>query len=83
MIREAIRRALGIDPETPDPHGFNTGQKGMLFALNRDDPKSLGPHRNASIRHVYGGTVPETVVQDRRRKNRAARKARRINRRSA
>ena len=34
-------------------------------------------------RHIYGGTVPFEVVADRRRKNRAARKSRRINRRSA
>ncbi|QHB37271.1 hypothetical protein SEA_GUDMIT_42 [Gordonia phage Gudmit] len=31
-------------------------------------------------KHVYQGTVPEAVVADRRRKNKAARKSRRINR---
>ena len=31
-------------------------------------------------KHVYQGTVPDGVVADRRRKNRIARKSRRINR---
>lgn len=31
-------------------------------------------------KHVYQGTVPDGVVADRRRKNRTARKSRRINR---
>ncbi|MFA4084830.1 hypothetical protein ONA92_24325 [Mycobacteroides salmoniphilum] len=30
-------------------------------------------------KHIYGGTVPETVVRERRAKNRAARRARRGN----
>lgn len=32
------------------------------------------------FKHVYQGTVPEEVVADRRRRNRMARKSRRINR---
>lgn len=30
-------------------------------------------------KHIYGGTVPESVVRERRAKNRAARRARRGN----
>lgn len=30
--------------------------------------------------HVYGGTVPQATIDKRRAKNRAARKARRLNR---
>jgi len=35
---------------------------------------------NAQKKHVYGGTVDPVDIEDRRRKNRAARKARRITR---
>jgi hypothetical protein len=35
---------------------------------------------NGRARHIYGGTVPEAVKQQRRERNRAARKSRRINR---
>lgn len=33
----------------------------------------------AADKHVYGGTVPDRVKQNRRRRNRAARRSRRIN----
>lgn len=35
---------------------------------------------NRTGQHIYGGTVADTTVADRRRRNRAARKSRRINR---
>jgi hypothetical protein len=35
---------------------------------------------NHTGQHVYGGTVPDDTVLARRRRNRAARKSRRINR---
>lgn len=44
----------------------------------------LQPRRGRTDRprkHVYAGTVPDAVIADRRRKNRAARKSRRVNRR--
>ena len=41
---------------------------GILLALNRTG------------RHVYGGTVPEHVINKRRTRNRVARRSRRINR---
>lgn len=41
-------------------------ERAVLFGLQR--------------KHVYMGTVPVGVAADRRRKNRAARKSRRINR---
>lgn len=44
-------------------------QKRILFGLS-----ALG-------KHVYQGTVEEHVIAERRRKSKAARKARRINRR--
>ena len=37
---------------------------------------------NNTGRHIYAGTVPAAVVSQRRVKNRAARRARRVNRRS-
>lgn len=33
--------------------------------------------------HIYGGTVPPEIVAERRRRNRVARRSRRINRRAA
>lgn len=48
----------------------NAFQRKILFALPR-----MG-------RHIYAGTVPATEIAHRRKKNRAARKARRLNRSS-
>lgn len=44
----------------------------ILAALSR------GAHRKT--KHVYAGTVPDHVIAERRRKNKAARTSRRINR---
>lgn len=38
---------------------------------------------SSGTKHIYGGTVPHPEVARRRTKNRAARAARRINRRAA
>lgn len=35
---------------------------------------------NVRMAHIYAGTVPESVVQKRRAKNRVAKKSRKINR---
>lgn len=51
----------------------------MLLALDRGtDLRFSGPDR-----HIYAGTVPDAVVDRRRKRNRAARLARRVTRRSA
>ena len=43
----------------------NTVEKGALLALQRQ-------------RHIYGGTVPTAEIAKRRKRNKSARKARRI-----
>lgn len=47
----------------------------------RDQVNALGA-LNRVQKHIYAGTVDPVTVLDRRRKNRAARKARRLNRAS-
>lgn len=54
--------------ERPIPRTPSIYERVILVALSR-----LG-------KHVYGGTVPRATVVARRRKNRVARKSRRVNR---
>lgn len=57
--------------------------------MNYDDPRYPKSYATMILRglqrlpHIYSGSVDNTVVQERRTKNRAARKSRRINRLSA
>ncbi|MDG3012417.1 hypothetical protein G4X40_19950 [Rhodococcus sp. D2-41] len=49
------------------------------FTVERSDERTalLSLQQQA---HIYGGTVPAATVAERRRRNKAARKSRRINR---
>lgn len=57
-----------------------------LFGESKHNTESITPAGWMAIalaatgKHVYGGTVPDSVVAKRRAKNKAARKSRRINR---
>lgn len=50
---------------------MNSYQQALLISLNR------------GAKHIYGGTVPAAVVAKRRAKDKAARVARRVQRRNA
>jgi hypothetical protein len=58
-----------VQPFIQTPHQRNL--TGMLLAIG------------ATGRHLYEGTVPAAVTAERRRKNRAARSARRTHRKAA
>lgn len=58
--------------------GFRMAQ---LLNFRNMIPKSNGPRTGLSIMNTYAGTVPQKTVDQRRAKNRVARKSRRANRR--
>lgn len=62
----------------------STYSKAVLSGLGADQHHVVSTRGRLLLamqeRHVYGGTVPFEVVQKRRTKNRAARKARRVTR---
>lgn len=68
--QKSIQTAPPSAPTQPSMYSLT-----MLTALSAP----VG-HVRTGLRHVYGGTVPPEVVAVRRRRNRIARRSRRINR---
>lgn len=69
--------------EAPALPVSNPFQRRILAALNVARYPSLSGPARVSVGHIYGGTVPADVVAKRRAANKAARKARRVQRKAA
>lgn len=61
----------------------NLFQRRILAALNIAQVPTLAGPARVSAGHIYAGTVPADVVAKRRARNKAARKARRVQRKAA
>lgn len=65
--RDQVTRPGGFNPDAVEPTDY---ARSVFQGLQLQS-------------HIYGGTVPPEVVADRRRRNRVARRSRRINRQAA